>query len=110
MKCPDCNKTMQWQEGLLSDSGARNMEVGRHYCPDCYLFASPEESRALKKGRRMAHSLVGVHAMDKKITSNSVAVQIGILRERQHCTTCGNIVGEVCKCINCKCLYCQHYK
>lgn len=80
MKCPECKTTMKWQEGLLSDSG-RNMSVGRHYCMDCRIFKKPVESRAIRKGRRLAKDLKGVHCMDKRITQYSATVQIGILRE-----------------------------
>jgi len=115
MKCPECKKTMKWQEGLLDSSGSRDLTVGKHYCPHCNIFAAKTESRAIKKGRRMAQDLVGTHAMDKKITSEKGATQIGILRARQHCATCGypwypETEETKCKCTDCNCLYCKEYK
>ena len=87
--CPDCKKPMKWQEGLLDSSGARDMSVGRYYCPGCNLFAKQTESRGLRKGRKLAASLKDVPAMDKRITKHSCGVQIGILRARQHCAKGG---------------------
>ncbi len=107
MKCPECKKTMKWQEGLLVD-GTRDMSFGRYYCLDCRIFAKSTESKGIRKGRKMAPELTGVHCMDKKITSQSTASQIGILRERMHCSTCNSYYPDnPCKCTDCDCLYCR---
>ena len=82
MKCPECKKTMKWQEGLLRD-GHRNMTSGKYYCPDCNLYGKTKESKAVREGRKLAKELSKYPAMHKEITKYPVAVQIGILRERQ---------------------------
>jgi len=115
MKCPECKKPMKWKEGLLSESGHRDMSIGRYYCPNCKLCKTPEESKGIRKGRTMAHSLVGVRVMDKQITKQRCAIQIGILRERQHCKTCGKPHYSSnktipCLCTDCDCLYCSTVK
>ena len=109
MTCPECKKTMQWQEGLLVD-GVRDMAIGKHYCLKCNIFSKSKESKGIRKGKKLAHGLIGVHAMSKKITQHSVATQIGILRERQHCAICKNNIYEPCMCTDCNCLYCREYK
>jgi len=86
-ECPECKRPMSWTEGLLSDSGVKDIVVGRYSCLSCRLSEKPQESKGVSVGRVMAHDLVGVDAMDKQITRLPTAVQIGILRERQHCAT-----------------------
>jgi hypothetical protein len=114
-QCPECKNPMRWQEGLLVE-GARDLTIGRYYCLACNLFCGGKESKAIIKGKRLANELVGEHALSKKITSHSTAEQIGILRARQHCATCGkpnypqNKPEDYCRCKNCKCLYCRVYK
>ena len=111
MICPECKKEMTWQEGLLPfEGGSRDMTKGKYSCMHCLIFVNAKESRATVKGRALAHGLVGVSAMSKRITSQSCAEQIGLLRERQHCTTCHNDMGEPCTCTDCDCLYCREYK
>ncbi len=106
-KCPECGEPMSWAEGLLMDGG-RSMEVGKFSCMKCGLFKVPKESRATRRGRKLAHDLIDVHCMDKRITQYDAATQIGILREQQHCATCGNAMGEPCTCKGkCDCLYCR---
>ncbi len=109
MICPSCQNEMKWQEGLLIE-GSGDDTLGRYYCLFCRIFAMPEESRAITKGRKMAHELIGVAAMDKKITSQSCSTQVGILRERQHCATCNSYSAKPCECKGCDCLYCREYK
>jgi len=107
--CPECGKPMSWTEGLLW-GGARDGAMGRYGCMPCRLFKKPGESRAMQRGRELANSdeFIGVYAMDKKITSLSCNTQIGLLRERQHCKTCKNNMGDPCKCGGkCNCLYCR---
>lgn len=109
-KCPKCDSPMEWTEGLLRD-GARDISMGRYSCPHCLLFEAPKESRATQKGRELAHDLIGVDCMSRAITGLSIATQIGILRERQHCTTCDNALGEPCTCKGkCDCLYCREHR
>jgi hypothetical protein len=101
---------MRWKEGLLDDSGSRDMTVGRHFCVPCNLTCKPTESRAIRKGKKLAESgvLKGAHALDKRVTSMSLGNQLGYLRARQHCATCGNNMGEPCTCKGkCNCLYCK---
>jgi hypothetical protein len=106
--CPECGKLMAWTEGLLGGAGARGVETGRCSCLPCRIFMKPVESRDITKGKKMAENLRGVHFMDKKITKQSCAVQIGILRARQHCKTCDNSMGDPCTCNGkCNCLYCR---
>lgn len=113
MKCPECKKPMKWQEGLLTGSGERDMTVGRYYCSSCNLWSTQTESRGLRKGKKLAHKLKGVHAMDKRITKHSLEVQLGILRAKQHCETCKLPTyprtewQDWCRCEDCNCLYCQ---
>lgn len=111
MKCPKCKATMKWQEGLLDD-GTRDMTIGKHYCPACNIVGKTTESRAIKKGKRLAKGLIGVHCMDKKITRHSSTIQIGILRAMQHCATCGlpnypQTEDNSCACVGCDCPYCE---
>jgi hypothetical protein len=73
---------MKWQEGLLTDAGSRDMTVGRHYCTPCKVNAKMQESRGIKKGRRLAKAYEGINCLDKRILCLPSAVQIGILRER----------------------------
>jgi len=110
MKCPECKKEMKWQEGLLTDSGSRDKEVGRYYCMKCRIFARPKESKEVRKGRALAHELGVVNWNDKRLLAQSASAQIGYFREIQHCATCGNAIGEPCLCKNCDCLYCREYK
>jgi late competence protein required for DNA uptake (superfamily II DNA/RNA helicase) len=110
MECPRCKKEMRWQEGLLTDAGSRDGTVGKYYCLKCRVFGKAKEGRATRAGRKMAHGMVGVHVMDKEITKQGYATQIGILRERMHCATCGSYAGKPCKCTDCTCLYCREYK
>ena len=106
-KCPVCREPMGWVEGLLTDSG-RDSTQGRYGCTTCGVISKMGESRATRRGRRTAHELSGVHCMDKRITSQSVGTQIGILRERMHCATCENNAGDPCTCNGkCNCLYCR---
>ena len=116
VECPECKRGMAWQEGLLGGSGDRDTTKGRYYCSRCRISMGSQESREIKKGRELAPELVGVHAMSKKVTSHSCATQIGILRARQHCTTCGKpslperSKADYCHCKKCTCLYCAEYK
>lgn len=114
MICPKCEKPMRWQEGLLKD-GNRDGTVGRHYCSSCNIFMKMTESKGITRGKAMARNLIGVPTMGKQITSLSTANQIGILRARQHCSTCGKpnypqTNKNSCKCKKCTCLYCTNYK
>lgn len=110
--CPECEKPMRWQEGLLNE-GSRDGTVGRYYCPDCHLNMRQTESKAIRKGKALAHELEGVATMDKRITRLPGDVQIGVLRARQHCKKCGKPnyprrrVRDYCRCETCNCLYCQ---
>jgi hypothetical protein len=83
MKCPLCKNKMKWQEGLIRGDGHRDMTVGKYYCGECGVFSKSTESKATQTGRGMAKALKHYSAMSKKITGLPVAVQIGILRERQ---------------------------
>lgn len=81
-KCPNCKKTMSWQEGLLDGGDAK----GRYYCSPCRIYGPPEEARAIKKGRRLAQDKFKQdesYCMDPEITRLPCMVQIGILREWQ---------------------------
>ena len=83
MKCPECKNSMKWIEGLLSN-GVRDMNVGRYYCADCLLWSKESESNAIREGKRIGEMLPkNISCMDKRITSQSVPVQIGILRHLQ---------------------------
>ncbi len=109
-KCPVCKKPMGWVEGLLRD-GSREPTTGRYGCVPCGVIDKMQDSRATRRGKRMAEDLVGVPCMDKRITSQSVGVQIGILRAQQHCATCGNNMGDPCTCKGkCNCVYCRERK
>lgn len=114
MKCPECKIPMRWKEGLLTEAGGKDIAVGRFYCTECNLWCKPIESRAIKRGRKLAKDLVNVHCLDKKITKYSCAEQIGIFREMQHCKTCGlpnysrTELSDFCMCEDCNCLYCEN--
>ena len=95
--CHICNAPMVWTEGLLSDGGV-DPTTGKYGCPRCHTAAEMTESRAVKRGRALAHDLKGVPAMSRAITHFSGGTQIGILRERQHCKTCHNNMGDPCTC------------
>ena len=82
MKCPKCKKKMNWKEGLLKD-GFRDFTVGRYYCIPCRLNMKMTESLSIKEGRSLSKEFEGISAMDKRILSFPIAVQIGLLRERQ---------------------------
>jgi hypothetical protein len=73
---------MDWKEGLLND-GIRDLTVGRYYCVPCRLNMKMTESRAIRKGRQLSNKFDGISALDKRIRVLPVAVQIGLLRERQ---------------------------
>jgi len=82
LKCPKCKKKMDWKEGLLND-GIRDFTVGRYYCIPCRLNMKMTESLSIKEGRSLSKEFEGISVMDKRIRSLPVAVQIGLLRERQ---------------------------
>ncbi len=107
-RCPECKKIMGWTEGLLRD-GARDQTVGRYACVPCGILVNMKESRAIRRGKQMAETLpLDIHCMDRRITSQSVGVQLGILRAQQHCATCENTAGDPCICEGkCNCLYCR---
>ena len=79
-KCPKCKEPMIWIEGLLIDGYIDRM-YGRYSCDNCNLSFKSTESRAAKKGRRLAQTIRGLNA--DNIKEYPVAVQIGILRELQ---------------------------
>lgn len=112
MKCPQCKSPMKWQEGLLSE-GSRDMTVGRFYC-DCGVAMKQGESIAVQEGRKLTEELKDEPALGHEITKRPMATQIGILRGRQHCTTCGKpSYGKItipCKCEDCYCFYCRERK
>lgn len=84
MKCPECKKQMQWTEGLLNEAGNRDMTVGKHFCRGCRIYSKPVESKAVKRGRRLAKEFKDLPWNDKRMLSLPGAVQIGILRARQN--------------------------
>jgi hypothetical protein len=101
---------MGWTEGLLSD-GALDITKGRYGCSHCNIFMKQTESRAIIKGRALAHTLKIKHVLDKKLTKHSCATQIGFFRELQHCATCHNDFGDPCTCKGkCNCLYCKNLR
>lgn len=100
-ECPDCGGRIQWK----TIHGAFGKPLYNGLCPKCNIVIKGRETPQLAKGRNMAKDLIGVGAMDKRITSQPCDVQIGILRELQHCKTCGGLSWE-CKCIGCKCISC----
>ena len=107
-RCPKCKKIMGWTEGLLQD-GTRDQTVGRYACIPCGVLVHMKESRAVRKGKKMAETLpLDISCMDKRITSQSLGVQLGILRAQMHCATCKNDWGDPCTYKEkCDCLYCR---
>lgn len=83
MKCPICKESMKWKEGLLTNTGGRDMTVGRYYCIPCHVSGKMQDSKGIKEGRKKAKEFENISAMDKRILRLSTAVQIGLLRERQ---------------------------
>ncbi len=103
--CPQCEGKIHWKV-VHSELGA---PMYNGHCPKCAIVFRNRETPEVTKGRVLAKELIGVGAMDKRITSQSCDTQIGILREKQHCKTCGGLSWE-CKCKDCKCINCMENK
>lgn len=83
MKCSKCKQVMEWQEGLLCESGSRDYTIGKFYCLKCRVFSSTKPSKAIMRGKKLEKTYKNLKWDDPKILCLSVAEQIGLLRERQ---------------------------
>ena len=102
--CPECGGRIHWR--TIHHIGA---PIYNGHCPKCNIVFRNRETPQIAKGKRMAKDLIGVHCMDKRITSQPCDVQIGILRAKQHCKTCQQLSYN-CKCIGCNCICCMESK
>lgn len=103
--CPECGGKIHWKT-VYSELGA---PIYNGHCPKCAIVFRNRECPEVTKGKNLAKELIGAGAMDKRITSQSCNTQIGILRAKQHCKTCGGLSWE-CKCENCNCISCMENK
>lgn len=110
-ECPECGGRLTWKvvREPFGKSGYNGL------CSKCNIVLRGRETPDLRKGRKMAETLSGIHVMDKKITRHNADVQLGILRARQHCSACGGpsypqTEENSCKCTGCNCLYCRERK
>ena len=79
-KCPTCHQPLTWLEGLIHNQ-IYNSLYGRWICRTCKTFYKSEDSRALKKGRKMAKLYDKNNFKWQDISHLSLAEQLGILRE-----------------------------
>lgn len=108
-ECPECKGLLSWKV-VRMDWGKSEYNG---LCSKCNIVLKGRETPDLKKGRLMAEELIGVHVMDKRITKHNADVQLGILRTKMHCATCGRPhygskpPDDKCACTDCECLYCR---
>ena len=107
--CPHCGGRIQWKTVI----GKFGQPLYQGHCSPCAIVFRGREHPNLAKGKKLAENLIGVGCMDKKITKLNYIVQIGILRSKQHCKTCGNPSYPIrseednCNCVNCVCVFCK---
>jgi len=81
-KCPVCGSKISWKtvHGELGQPSYNGLCTK----PGCNILLMDRETPQLTRGRNLERrELKGIDCMDKRITSLSCDVQIGILRERQ---------------------------
>ncbi len=80
-ECPECKGKLDWK--LIVGKWGSPQVNG--LCKKCNLVCMNREPPDITKGKKLEKSGVtkNIPAMDKRITSLPVYVQIGILRERQ---------------------------
>lgn len=111
-ECPECKGPLSWKVVR----GTYGNPLYNGLCSKCNIILRGRETPDVTKGRALAHELIGVNCMDKKITKLSGDVQLGILRERMHCSTCDKPTYPIqskeddCLCDGCDCLFCREKK
>lgn len=101
-KC-DCGGIIDWK--VVNASLGRAFHKG--LCIKCNSVYTEHEVPEHKLGRKLANEIGIIKTDDKRLKRQSVNTQIGYYRAIQHCSTCRNPIGVVCRCKNCNCIYCK---
>ena len=81
-KCRECGQPMVWLEGLMRNRSI-DFNFGKYVCETCRISCKTEDSKAMKKGRKLAKKYNTPDFYWIDIKHLPIAIQLGILREIQ---------------------------